>query len=288
MTLSTTSSLRVRRSLLFVPGLRPDRYAKAMAVGADCVCVDLEDAVAPDRKDEARHLSLPVFGEAGVGRAERVLRINGVRTIDGLRDILALSTTANPPDALMLPKIRNAEEVRWLDDVLSHVPVTFQVIIETNDGLLNAAEIAQASPRITTLLFGAFDMAAELRASRSWDSLLYARSQVVHAAARAGEDVMDVPFLDLQDQAGLKLEASRAVDLGFTGKAAIHPDQLAIIHSAFSPGDEQVKAARRIMDAFAESTDGLLVVDGKLIERPVIRAMERILALHEAVSAVSC
>jgi len=283
---ATTPPFRLRRSLLFVPGLRPDRYPKAMAVGADCVCVDLEDAVAPDRKDEARHLSLPVFGETGVGRAERVVRINGVRTIDGLRDILALSTTPHPPDALMLPKIRNAEEVRWLDDVLSHVPVTFQVIIETTDGLLNAAEIAQASPRISTLLFGAYDMAAELRASRSWDSLLYARSRVVHAAARAGVDVIDVPFLDLQDQAGLEVEASRAVDLGFTGKAAIHPDQLAIIHKAFSPGDEQVEAARRILATFALSTDGLLVVDGKLIEKPVIRAMERILALHEAASAV--
>ena len=255
-----------------------------MATGADCVCVDLEDAVAPSRKDEARDRSLPVFGETGLGRAERVVRINAVRTLDGLRDILALSAAAHPPDALMLPKIRHPEEVRWLDDVLSHVPVTFQVIIETSDGLQNAAEIAQASPRITTLLFGAYDMAAELRASRSWDSLLYARSRVVHAAAREGLDVMDVPFLDLQDQDGLKLEAARAVDLGFTGKAAIHPDQLSTIHAAFSPDEEQVEAARRIVAAFAESTDGLLVVDGKLIERPVIRAMERVLALHASAS----
>lgn len=286
MTNSRQSSIRLRRSLLFVPGLRPDRYAKAMTAGADCVCVDLEDAVAPNRKDEARQLSLPVFGEFGAGRAERVMRINGVRTLDGVRDILAVSTTAHPPDALMLAKIRNAEEVRWLDDVLSDLAVTFQVIIETTDGLLNAAEIAEASPRITTLLFGAYDMAAELRASRSWDSLLYARSQIVHAAARCGLDVMDVPFLDLKDAAGLELEASRAADLGFTGKAAIHPDQLSTIHQAFSPGEEQVQAAKRIMDAFAGSTDGLLVVDGKLIEKPVIRAMERILALHEAARAV--
>src|SRR5438067_12766197 len=103
MVVPTTSSVRLRRSLLFVPGLRPDRYPKAMAAGADCVCVDLEDAVAPHRKDEARQLSLPVFGDNVLGRAERVVRINGVRTIDGLRDILALSTTPNPPDALMLP-----------------------------------------------------------------------------------------------------------------------------------------------------------------------------------------
>jgi len=263
-----------------VPGLRPDRFAKAMATGADCVCVDLEDAVAPDRKDEARQLSLPVFGETGLGRAERVVRINSVRTVDGLRDILTLSETAHPPDALMLPKIRNAEEVRWLEDVLSGVPVTFQVIIETTDGLLNAAEIARSSSRITTLLFGAYDMAAELRASRSWDSLLYARSRVVHAAAGAGLDVMDVPFLDLQDKPGLEVEASRSADLGFTGKAAIHPDQLPAIHNAFSPSDEAVANARRIMEAFAQSKDGLLVVDGKLIEKPVIRSLQRVLAIH--------
>jgi citrate lyase beta subunit len=171
----------LRRSLLFVPGLRPDRYLKALETQADCVCVDLEDAVAQGRKDESRELSLPLFGAPTHYHAERVLRVNGLRTVDGLRDLLAVIELAAPPDALMLPKIKHAEEIRWLDELLTSraIPLNLQVIIETADGLENAAEIAAASERVVALVFGAVDLSAELRASQLWESMLYARSRVV-------------------------------------------------------------------------------------------------------------
>jgi (S)-citramalyl-CoA lyase len=277
----------LRRSLLFVPGLRPDRYPKALETQADCVCVDLEDAVAQARKDESRALSLPVFADPSRPRAERVLRVNGLRTVDGLRDVLAVIELAARPDALMLPKVKHAEEIRWLDDLLTSmaVQIKLQVIIETADGLQNAAEIATASDRVVALLFGAVDLSAELRCSQSWESLLYARSRVVHAAARAGIDAIDVPFLDLNDAHALQVEARRSQQLGFTGKAAIHPAQLDVIHGVFSPTAEEVDRARRILATFSESKDGLVVVDGQLIEKPVVRAMQRIVSLADASAA---
>jgi (S)-citramalyl-CoA lyase len=272
----------LRRSLLFVPGLRPDRYLKALETQADCVCVDLEDAVAQGRKDESRELSLPLFSER-THQPERVLRVNGLRTVDGLRDLLAVVELAARPDALMLPKIKHAEEIRWLDELLTSkaIPMNLQVIIETADGLANAAEIAAASERVVALVFGAVDLSAELRSSQAWESLLYARSRVVHAAARAGIDAIDVPFLDLKDADALHLEARRSQQLGFTGKAAIHPAQLDVIHQVFSPTAEEVAKARRILARFAESTDGLVVVDGQLIEKPVVRAMQRVVSLAD-------
>ena len=220
-------------------------------------------------------------------RAERVLRVNGLRTVDGLRDVLGVIELAARPDALMLPKIKHAEEIRWLDDLLTSmaVEIKLQVIIETADGLHNALEIAGASQRVVALLFGAVDLSAELRCSQSWESLLYARSRVVHAAARAGIDAIDVPFLDLNDAEALQVEARRSQQLGFTGKAAIHPAQLDVIHAVFSPTAEEVDRARRILATFNESKDGLVVVDGQLIEKPVVRAMERIVLLAEASAA---
>ncbi|MCA1644416.1 MAG: CoA ester lyase [Chloroflexi bacterium] len=273
----------LRRSLLFVPGLRPDRYLKALETQADCVCVDLEDAVAQGRKDESRELSLPLFAVSSNHQAERVLRINGLRTVEGLRDLLAVVELGARPDALMLPKIKHAEEIRWLDELLTSrsIPLNLQVIIETADGLENAAEIAAASARVVALVFGAVDLSAELRSSQLWESLLYARSRVVHAAARAGIDAIDVPFLDLTDADALQTEARRSQQLGFTGKAAIHPAQLEVIHQVFSPTAEDVDKARRILARFAESTDGLVVVDGQLIEKPVVRAMQRVVSLAE-------
>jgi citrate lyase beta subunit len=159
--------------------------------------------------------------------------------------------------------------------------MNLQVIIETADRLENAAEIAAASERVVALVFGAVDLSAELRSSQLWESLLYARSRVVHAAARAGIDAIDVPFLDLKDADALYLEARRSQQLGFTGKAAIHPAQLDTIHQVFSPTAEEVDRARRILAKFAESTDGLVVVDGLLIEKPVVRAMQRLVSLAD-------
>ena len=282
----TAPEIRPRRSLLFVPGLRPDRFAKALDSGADIVCVDIEDAVPLPRKEEARGLTFPLFEIDRPAHLENpdietMVRINPLSTPDGLRDILALRDRARPPAALMLAKPGSAEEIRLYDELLqgSCANIRFHVIIESTDGLANVMEIANASPRIDSLLFGAVDMSADLRAEKTWETLLYARSRVVHAAARYGLDLLDVPYLNLDDADGLRKEAEMSSALGFTGKASIHPKQIGPINEVFSPSPELIDRARRILAAFEKDTTGLLVVDGELIERPVIRSMERVLAI---------
>ena len=275
---------RPRRSLLFVPGLRPDRYPKALAAGADIVCVDLEDAVALPRKDEARALTLSLFAEQmDHPEVERMVRINPLSTVEGLKDILALNDCTAPPPALMIPKPSSAAEIRLYDELLGGTcaDIRFHVIIESSEGLENVHEIAQASPRIQSLLFGAVDLSASLRAEKTWETMLYARSRVVHAAARFSLDLIDVPYLNLKDTEGHAAEARASRDLGFTGKAAIHPNQIPILNDIFTPTLELVARARRIIAEFATNTTGLLVVDGELIEQPVLRSMQRVVAIAD-------
>ena len=272
-----------RRSLLFVPGLRPDRFAKALESGADIVCVDIEDAVPLARKNEARALTFPLFGEVGPSHVETMVRINPLSTPEGLKDILALRDCTAPPKALMLAKPGSAVEIRLYDELLqgSCAGIRFHVIIESTDGLANVMDIANASTRIDSLLFGAVDMSADLRAEKTWEALLYARSRVVHAAARCGLDLLDVPWLNLDDQDGLKIEAEMSSALGFTGKASIHPKQIPVINDVFSPSPDLVARARKILTEFEQDTTGLVVVDGELIERPVVRSMLRVLAIAD-------
>ncbi|NNE22071.1 MAG: CoA ester lyase, partial [Rhizobiales bacterium] len=146
-------------------------------------------------------------------------------------------------------------------------------------------DISRASARIEALFFGGVDMAAELRCQNAWQPLLYARSRVVHAAAGAGLDVIDVPFLDLQDPDGMEREAILARDLGFSGKGSIHPKQIPALNAVFTPDEATIARAKRVIEAFEEADTGLVVIDGKLIEKPVLRDMHRILAIAERVSA---
>ena len=281
------NDIQPRRNLLFVPGTRPDRFAKALAAGPDMVTVDLEDAVIPAHKDKAREQAMPLFAGQGAEGIERVVRINGLRTPFGLKDLLAIVEHPSPPDAVMLPKVESADEVRIVDALLQGAarPVGLHVIIESNPGLEQALAIAGACPRVRSLLFGAVDMAAELGSAMDFTSMLYARSRVVHAAASRGLDAIDVPWLDLEDEAGLALECRLVRDLGFTGKAAIHPRQLAPINAAFTPDGERIAYARKVIAAFEASSDGLVVVDGKLIEIPVVRSARRTLAIAAATGA---
>lgn len=277
----TSPTVRPRRSFIFVPGTRPELYAKALACGADIVCVELEDGVAPNDKAEAQRKALKLFEtprqDDGV---ETILRINSLRDSFGIEDLRAILRSEAPPPALMLPKVRSPDEVSMLDGLLnerSH-PTRLHVIIETNEGLEAAHEIARASARIDALFFGGVDMAADLRCRNAWEPLLYARSRVVHAAASAGLDAIDVPHLDLEDIDGMMLEAERAKDMGFAGKGAIHPKQIPHLNAAFTPDEEEVARARRIVAEFEAAGTGLVVIDGKLIEKPVLREMHRVLA----------
>jgi citrate lyase beta subunit len=281
---------RPRRSLLFVPGLRPDRFVKALEAGADIVCVDLEDAVPRPRKDEARGLVLPLFRQPTHPHVEQMVRINPLSTLDGLKDLQALVESDAPPASIMIPKVKSAEEIQLLDTLLASGParsIRFCVIVETNQGLERCADIARASPRIDSLILGAVDMSAELRCVKAWEPLLYTRSRLVHAAASAGIDLLDVPYLNLDDPEGLRQEASRSARLGFTGKACIHPNQVPIINAAFTPDASTIAKARKVCAAFEQDKTGLVVVDGELIELPVVRSMYRVLAIAERLGGAS-
>lgn len=278
--------IQPRRSFIFCPGLRPELYPKALASGTDIVCVELEDGVAHKDKDVARQLTMELFtkpqADDGV---ERIVRINNVRTQVGLRDVTAIIESETPPPAVMLPKVTSPEEIVWLDDLLTDRghDTRLHIIIETNAALEAAYEIAHSSERIDALFFGGVDMAAELRCQNAWEPLLYARSRVVHAAASAGVDVIDVPYLDLEDIDGMVREAELARELGYSGKGSIHPKQIPAINTVFTPNPAAVAHARKLIQAFEEADTALVVVDGKLIEKPVLREMYRIVAIAERV-----
>lgn len=277
----TAERIQSRRSFIFSPGNRPDLYPKALASGADIVCVELEDGVAPHDKADARAKMLELFAEPPPDDGiERIVRVNALSTDDGKADMAAILGAGRGPPAIMLPKVNSPEDVRGVADTFDENGLTtrIQAIIETNKGLEAAYEIAHATPRLDALLFGAVDLAAELRCDNTWEAMLYARSRTVHAAAAAGIDVIDVPWLDLQDMDGMRREAEASAGLGYTGKGAIHPKQIAILNQVYSPDPGEVAYARKVIDAFAAANTGVVVVDGKLIERPVLRTMHRILA----------
>jgi len=281
---SELENFRPRRTFLFAPGTSPDKFPKAMDARPDIFCVDLEDAVAPGHKQEARKATLDWFEAFESDTCtELCVRINDLRSREGLADIQALVERKRTPDAIMMPKVKSPEDVRIVDEIFTAegAALRLQVIIETNAGLEAAHEIARASERLDALLFGGIDMSAELRVDPTWEALIYARQRLVHAAAGAGVDILDVPYLDLDDMQGLGREASRAAAIGMTGKGAIHPKQLRVIEECFSPSPPQIEHARRIVAAFEEAETGLVVIDGKLIEKPVLRKMRRILAIAD-------
>ena len=268
--------------------MRPDLYPKALASGADIVCVELEDGVAPRDKDTARANAVSLFGapQADDG-IERVIRINSPMEQVGVDDVRALLGMATPPPGIMLPKVCSPDEVALLDQLITEAghDIRLHIIIETNAGLEAAYEIAHSSDRIDALLFGGVDMAAELRCEVAWEPLLYARSRVVHAAASAGIDVIDVPYLDLNDPDGMRIAAEQARSLGFSGKGAIHPKQIAALNDVFTPSAAAISRARDIIAAFEASDSALVVIDGKLIEKPVLREMHRIIAIADRITA---
>ena len=280
--MTNKSHIRPRRSFIFTPGLRPDMYPKALASGTDIVCVELEDGIAPKDKAEARKNTLALFEQPQADDGvERIVRINSMRERFGIEDVNAVLASKSPPPALMMPKVRTPDEVVILDKLLTEAghQTRLHVIIETNEGLEAAFEIAKCSDRIDAMFFGGVDMAAELRCQNNYDSLLYARSRVVHASAAAGLDVVDVPYLDLDDPDGMRIEAERVRDLGFCGKGSIHPKQITVLNAVFTPTEAQITRARRVIAEFEKADTGLVVIDGKLIEKPVLREMYRIAAI---------
>jgi citrate lyase beta subunit len=275
--------MRVRRSLLFAPGNRPDIHAKALAAGADVVCLDLEDAVPPHAKAEARAIAVPFLAEAA--GPERVVRINSPRSAEGMRDLLAIVEARPAAGVVFLPKVSSAEEVRWVEEILdeARLDLGLAVLLESIEGVENAQAIALASPRIRFAMFGGADLAAELGVEIAHEPLLHARSRVVAAARRAMIDSLDVPCIAFRDADTVRTEAQAARALGFTGKAVLHPSNIAAVNAAFAPTDQEVARAEAIVAAYEASPNGLTVLDGKLVERPVVLAQQRILKTRDLI-----
>ena len=272
------NKIKVRRSFIFTPGLNPEMLPKALASGADMVCIELEDGIAIKDKDEARKNTINALKNLKINNdVELVVRVNCQRTKPGLLDLEAFISSKLNVKALMLPKVKTPDEITFIDDLLTdcNMDTDLHVIMETNEALENIYDIAHASKRINALYFGGVDMAAELRVPNSYENLIYARSKLVHAGASVGIDVIDVPYLNLEDMDGMKKEAELVRNLGFTGKGSIHPKQINILNEVFTPSKEEIIKAKRIIDQFNASDTGLVVIDGKLIEKPVLREMKR-------------
>lgn len=269
------------RSLLFVPGSRPDRIAKALEAGADAVCVDLEDAVAPAAKDEARQA---VLGELNAP-ARFAVRVNPLETEWGREDADALAGHRHDAAFVMLPKAESAGQIEILAAALGEAGDGGIVpIIESAAALPKAHEIA-AAPGVKAVLFGGGDMAADLGVAMDWEPLLFARAQVIAACAAANVPAIDVPYLDMKNEAGLLKEAERVKALGYTAKACIHPAQVSAVNHVFTPGEDEISHAERVIAALDAAGGGAALLDGKLIEAPIIRRARRVLEAARAAGA---
>ncbi len=274
----------VMRSLLFTPANRPQAFAKALDAGADCVCLDLEDAVPPDAKCASRPGALDFLAKAGADGPLRAVRVNALPCAAGARDLAALADLAPRAGLVMLPKVASAAEVQLVASIFDEIgsDTGLVALVETPEGLSAVAEIAGSSDRLRALMFGGVDLSAALGADMTSDTMRVARARVVQAARAAGCDVLDVPELDFRDTEKVQQAAQNAAANGFTGKAAIHPANLVAINAAFTPTSVEIVHALKIIKAFEAAPNGLVVLDGKLIEAPVIKGMRKRIAIARA------
>jgi len=268
------------RSILFTPGDRMDRFGKAMASNADALLLDWEDGVSLDAKEAAR-LETLCFLKSGNRRMPVGLRINRPSTQDGQQDLCALAQCDVMPDFIAFPKVESAKEALSATAMLGARASTPSVaFIESALGIERLGEIA-VLPGLVALALGGVDLAADLGASFCWDALVYSRGRIVQAAALGGIAAWDVPYLATKDEAGLTGEAKRVRAMGFKAKLAIHPAQTDLINAAFSPDQAEVEQARRILAADAAAQGRPCVVDGKLVDPPVVKLARRTMAFQE-------
>jgi citrate lyase subunit beta / citryl-CoA lyase len=288
------------RSLLFVPGDSPRKLAKALGAGADVLILDLEDSVAPDGKTAARRSVRDFLREAKREAAHPALyvRINALES--GLSEADLDEVMVAAPDGIMLPKCEGAADVQLLDsrlavrEALHGLPDgttrILPIATETPAALFGMPSYRGSSPRLAGLAWGAEDLAAAIGASANKDGdgdwlppFGLARHLCLFAAAAAQVAAIDTVFTDFRDLGGLKREADAAARDGFTGKLAIHPGQVAVINEAFTPSDEAVTQARRVLAAFAQAGDaGVVGLDGAMLDRPHLEAARRLLARADA------
>jgi len=265
------------RSILFTPADRPERVAKAVASGADLICIDLEDSIAPGHKAAAR-ITLEQVLAKQTDPAQIFVRVNPLDSLDGVDDLRALIRTRVRIRGIMLPKVNDARDPALVAAWLAEADLDWRLIalIEDAKGLAEAASIA-AAPRVDALALGAIDLAASLGAVLEGAALDVIRLKLRLAASQAGVLALDAPDLDFLDLMPVTHAAQRSCSLGYDGKLAIHPAQIPPINAAFTPTPEALDRANRIVSAAAASGSGVTVVDGKMVDRPIIEAAHRIL-----------
>ena len=284
------SKWRMRRSVMITPGHRPERLAKAVGLAADSLIFDLEDAVPPARKSEARAVVAQALTELSFVRRERAVRLNAIGSADFIADMAALPWASI--DAVMLPKVERAEDLQKLDAALDAAAperdIAVIATLETPRGILNALQIADASPRLAAFFLGPGDYTMQTGGRITPRVLEFPRQTLVAAAGAVGAQALDAPYLtDLRDVTATRQDAEAARELGFSGKVVFHPDQIAPVNDAFTPGAEEVAKAKRYIAAFQEAAakgENLAYVDGTFIAMDLVPNMERIVALAEAAS----
>jgi len=272
-----------------MPGDDRRKIEKATALGVDCICMDMEDGTAVSKKAEARAVISQAIKELDFGRSERCIRINSIGS-GYEKDDLA-SALAAQPDAIVVPKIETAEQVRWVSEQIESYelsnnlnPGSIRLLIgvETAKGILNLPEIASADKRLEAVIFGAEDYAASVGATRTKEAteVLYARSAVVAACAANDLQAIDMVYIDFKDSEGLRSEAEQGAGLGFSGKQVIHPNQVPVAQEAFTPSDEAIAYAKRVVESFESSQRegrGAYALDGKMIDMPLLKNAQKVL-----------
>ncbi len=285
-----TTTHRPRRSVLYMPGSNARALDKSRTLPADALIFDLEDAVAPDAKLTARTQVIQTVEEGGYGKREIMIRTNGLSTPWGYDDLAAVAAVG--ADAILLPKVESAEMVRQAESVLlahgATPELTIWCMMETPRAMLHAEEIADASPRLAGLVMGTSDLAKDLQAQHTAMRLpLITSLGLCMLAARAARiAILDGVFLDLNDHEGFVDSCRQGAELGFDGKTLIHPKQIAAANEVFAPSDDEVRLSRQIIQAYAEAEAqgrGVVVVDGKLIEKLHVDHAKRVVALAEAI-----
>lgn len=281
---------RLRRTMLFMPGNNPSMLINAAVLGADSIILDLEDAVSLAEKDSARILVREAVKNLDYSNVEVVVRINPLDSAFGMEDLEEIGRVK--PDALMIPKA-DEEEIRLAHEVLNKIEkeegngfeensIKLIPLVETAFGLEGAADIIKASNRVIGVLLGGEDLTSDLgiKRTKAGEELFYARNKLATVCRAFKVDSIDTPFTDTNDDEGLKTDTLKAKSLGFTGKAAINPRQIDIIHSVFAPSKEEIKHAVKILNALEEAKaqgKGVFAVDGKMVDAPIInRALNTI------------
>jgi citrate lyase subunit beta/citryl-CoA lyase len=282
---------RLRRTMLFVPGGNEKIFNKALGLEVDGLILDLEDSVALERKDSAREVVSEIVKRVDFGTKEKVVRINSLSTDFGHEDMKKV--IPGRPDTLLIPKVERAEDVIECDRLISEVEkeadlpigqIGLIALIESPLAIYNIENIAMASPRMNGLLFGAADFTRETGGKITGDrpELFYPLMRILLAARIAGIDALDTPYFDLNDPEGLKRHAGQAKNMGYDGKALIHPSQVEIVSGIFTPTLEEIQFARKVIAAFQsarEAGKGVVQLDGKVIENVHVAGAEKMLKM---------